>query len=68
MSPGAKAGARNIRVSRRYCALLLGAGLIGDAGLAGAGVAGEGFGAGAICVAAGGRISFEAVLVPFWPG
>jgi len=48
---------------------LLGAGVSGEAGFAGAGVAGESFVAGgAICVAAGARISLEAVLVPFCPG
>ena len=71
MSPGAKAGAR-IRVSARYCALLLGAGVTGGAGFAGAGIASEGLvaglvGAGAICVA-GARVSLDAVLVPFCPG
>ena len=55
--------------TRCYCALLLGGGVSGEAGFAGAGVAGEGFVAGgAIWVAAGGRISLEAVLVPFCPG
>jgi hypothetical protein len=65
-------------LSAFYCALLLGAGVTGGAGFAGAGVAGEGVVVGlvvglvvvggAICVAAGGRISLEAVLVPFCPG
>jgi hypothetical protein len=59
----------------RYCcpAGLFGAGVIGDAGLVGAGViVGDGVVdgivdvGGAICVA-GGRISLDAVLVPFCP-
>ena len=49
--------------------------MTGGAGFAGAGVVdgaaevvGEGLAGGAICVAAGDRISLEAVLVPFCPG
>jgi hypothetical protein len=52
-----------------------GAEVTGGAGFAGAGVAGEGLAGeggfaagGAICVAAGGFVSLEAVLVPFWLG
>ena len=74
MSPGAKAGAHTLS-TRRYCALLFGAGLTGGAGFAGAGLASEGFAGegvvdagGAICVGAGGFVWFIAVLVPFCPG
>jgi cbb3-type cytochrome oxidase maturation protein len=67
-SPGARAGAR-FGIRRCYCALLLlfGARVAGVAGFAGDGIAGEGLVAGAICVAAGGRGSLAAVLVPFCP-
>ncbi|HEX9237213.1 MAG TPA: hypothetical protein VF866_00475 [Xanthobacteraceae bacterium] len=58
-------------MTRYYCpAGLFGAGVMGDAGLVGAGViVGDGVvdAGGAICVA-GGRVSLDAVLVPFCPG